>query len=578
MRKYFLSPAATLFLFQLSLAQVNVQNLLCENLKNPVGIDAQQPRLSWQLSADRRNVYQTAYEIRVSSSPAFKDILWSSKNPNSNHSVHVQYAGKSLESGRKYYWQVRVTDDQQKISPWSEPASWQMGLLKPGDWKAEWITVGFIEDSVNRPSPLFRKSFSIARKKIASATAYITAHGMYEATINGKRIGDAYLTPGWTSYKKRLQYQAYDVTHLLKAGGNVVAATLGSGWYRGFLAWNNNKNIYGKDISLLLQIDITFADGTRDQVWTNQYWKTSTGAIKYSEIYHGETIDARDEKTGWNLPGYDDSGWSDAVVLPFSKENLIATINEPIKKHETFKPKRIITTPKGEHVIDFGQNLVGWVIVKAKGKPGDTITIRHAEVLDKFGNFYVENLRIAKSTNHFILKGNGTETFEPHFTFHGFRYIQVNGVNGPLNPDDFTAVALYSAMKPTGSFTSSNPLINQLQHNIQWGQKGNFLDVPTDCPQRDERLGWTGDAQVFSRTAAFNMQVNNFFAKWLKDVAADQTSAGGVPFVVPNVLGDGASSSAGWADAGKATNASATTTSLTTAVTGVLLYARGPAL
>ncbi|HKP32298.1 MAG TPA: family 78 glycoside hydrolase catalytic domain, partial [Chitinophagaceae bacterium] len=548
MRKHFLLCIATLFTI-LSNAQVKVQNLICENLVNPIGLDAEQPRFTWQLSADRRNVTQTAYEIRVSSSPAFKDVVWTSKNPNSNQSVHVPYAGKPLESGKKYYWQVRVTDDQQKVSPWSETASWQMGLLKPGDWKAEWITVGFKEDSINRPSPLFRKTFSFANKKIASATAYITAHGMYEATINGKRIGDAYLTPGWTSYNKRLPYQAYDVSNLLTVGANVVGATLGSGWYRGFLAWDENKNIYGKDISLLLQIDITFTDGTKDQVWTNQYWKTSTGSIKYSEIYHGETIDARDEKAGWTSTGYNDAGWNDAVVLNASKENLIATINEPIKKHETFKPKKIFKTPKGEQVIDFGQNLVGWVVVKANGKAGDKITIRHAEVLDKFGNMYYDNLRIAKSTNHFILKGTGTETFEPHFTFHGFRYIQVDGVKGELSADDFTAVALYSDMKPTGSFTSSNALINQLQHNIQWGQKGNFLDVPTDCPQRDERLGWTGDAQVFSRTAAFNMQVNNFFAKWLKDVAADQTAAGGVPFVVPNVLGDGAASSAGWADA-----------------------------
>jgi len=218
-----------------------------------------------------------------------------------------------------------------------------------------------------------------------------------------------------------------------------------------------------------------------------------------------------------------------------------------VKKHETFNPVKIITTPNGEKVIDFGQNLVGWVVMKAKGNAGDTITISHAEVLDKNGNFYTENLRDAKAQAIYILRGEGEELFEPHFTFFGFRYIKLDGYPGEIKPENFTAVALYSDMQPTGNFSCSNSLINQLQHNIQWGQKGNFLDVPTDCPQRDERLGWTGDAQVFSRTASFNMNVNNFFAKWLKDVAADQLGNGSIPFVIPNVLGPDAAGSTGWA-------------------------------
>ncbi len=254
------------------------------------------------------------------------------------------------------------------------------------------------------------------------------------------------------------------------------------------------------------------------------------------------------EKTGWLMPGYNDKDWSSVKPANFSLNNLIATENEPVKKHETFKPINIFTTPKGEHVIDFGQNLVGWVTVKLKGNAGDTIKISHAEVLDKRGNFYTTNLRAAKAQDVYVLKDDKEETFEPHFTWHGFRYIKVEGLHDALKPENFTAVALYSDMQPTGNFTSSNALINQLQHNIQWGQKGNFLDVPTDCPQRDERLGWTGDAQVFSRTATFNMDVNSFFSKWLKDVAADQFSDGSVPFVIPNVLGEGAGGSTGWAD------------------------------
>ena len=244
---------------------------------------------------------------------------------------------------------------------------------------------------------------------------------------------------------------------------------------------------------------------------------------------HGEIIDARKERTGWLRPGYDDKNWSGVSAKDYDKSVLVATQNEPVKEHETFQPVKITTTPKGEKVIDFGQNLVGWVIVKANGNAGDTITISHAEVLDKAGNFYTDNLRAAKARAIYILRGGSEEIFQPHFTFFGFRYIRIDGYPGEIKPENFTAVALYSDMQRTGSFSCSNELVNQLQHNIQWGQKGNFLDVPTDCPQRDERLGWTGDAQVFSRTAAFNMNVNNFFAKWLKDVAADQQPNGSVP-------------------------------------------------
>ena len=531
-----------------SFAQLKVTNLKCENLTNPINLDVVQPRFTWQLQSDSRNLMQTAYEIQVSDQASLKNILWTSGKVSNDQSVHIPYGGKKLESAKQYYWQVRVWDNHGNNSGWSAPAWWRMGLLSAGDWKAKWITPGFTEDSIYRPCPLFRKQFN-SSKKVKTATAYITAHGLYEANINGKRIGEDYLTPGWTSYNKRLQYQVYDVTGLLQNGNNSIGVTLGSGWYRGTIGWVSNRNSYGRDIALLFQLDIQFADGSTTQIISDETWKSSTGAIRYSEIYNGETIDARLDKSGWLSTGFNDGNWSGVQVKDFTKEVLIATYNEPIRKHEIFKPVKIFKTPKGEQVIDFGQNLVGWVMLKVKGNAGDTITIQHAEVLDKNGNFYIENLRAAKATDHFVLKGGAEETFEPHFTFHGFRYIKISGYAGPVNAESFSAVALYSDMKPTGSFTSSNALINQLQHNIQWGQKGNFLDVPTDCPQRDERLGWTGDAQVFSRTAAYNMEVNNFFAKWLKDLAADQSTTGIIPFVIPNVLGQPVGST-GWADAG----------------------------
>jgi alpha-L-rhamnosidase len=527
-----------------AVAQVAVKNLLCENLVNPVGLDVVQPGFSWQLVSTKRNLVQSSYEIMVMTG---KTTAWKSGKVQTDQSVHVPYGGMGLASGQKYSWKVRVWDSQGNASAWSEAASFQMALLNASDWKAKWIEAGFAEDTINRPAQYFRKKFSLS-KKIASATAYITAHGMYEAQLNGKRIGDYYLTPGWTSYNKRLQYQVYDVTSLISTGNNAIGIMAGNGWYRGYLAWENNKNIYGKYLGVLFQLNITYTDGTTETVLSDESWKSSTGAISYAEIYHGETIDARLEKAGWSTAGYNDADWSPVKVADYANNNLLATYNEPIKKQEVFKPVKIITTPKGEKVIDFGQNLVGWVTVKAKGNAGDKIGIQHAEVLDKHGNFYTENLRVAKAAASYILKGGMEEIFEPHFTFYGFRYIKINEYPGELKPENFEAVALYSNMAPTGSFTSSNSLINQLQHNIQWGQKGNFLDVPTDCPQRDERLGWTGDAQVFSRTAAFNFGVNNFFAKWLKDIAADQQPNGSVPFVIPNVLGPGAGASTGWAD------------------------------
>ncbi|HSQ44402.1 MAG TPA: alpha-L-rhamnosidase N-terminal domain-containing protein, partial [Ginsengibacter sp.] len=305
--------------------RLSAQNFLVENKVNPIGIDVKTPQFSWQLISDKRNVVQTAYEIRVSDNLQDllknKNLVWNSGKVLSDSSVHVLYKGRELQSNTKYYWQVRTWTNKSKSALWSQPASWKMALLKTSDWKAEWIGPGFIEDSIMRPSPLFRKEFSV-EKKVVSATAYITAHGLYVAMINGQRIGDAYLTPGWTSYKNRLQYQAYDVTNLLKNGTNAVGAILGNGWYRGVIGFSNNINVYGKDIALLLQINITYSDGSTGFVLSDGSWKSSTGGIRYDEIYNGETDDARDEKTGWTLPGYDDAKWSGVTVAGYPKDIL----------------------------------------------------------------------------------------------------------------------------------------------------------------------------------------------------------------------------------------------------------------
>ena len=414
-------------------------------MENPVGLDILQPRFSWQLSSDKRNVQQLAYEIKVVDG---KSVAWSSGRQETDASVHVPYAGTALKSGKKYTWQVRVWDNSGKPSLWSSPANFQMALLDPADWKASWIEPGYKEDTVMRPSPMFRKEFT-SGKKIVSAMAYITAHGMYEAEINGQRVGDAYLTPGWTAYKKRIQYQVYDVTPLLKSGKNAIGITLGNGWYRGIIGFENNVNFYGKDIALLFQMDITYSDGTTESILSDGSWKSSTGPIRYSEIYNGEIYDARMEKKGWSAPGYDDASWTSVKTANHPMNVLVATYNEPVKKHEVFKAVKIFTTPAGEKVIDFGQNLVGWVILKVSGNAGDSIKLSHAEVLDKKGNFYTANLRAAKAQNIYILKGGAAETFEPHFTWQGFRYAKIEGLKGEIKPENIQAVTLYSDMKPT---------------------------------------------------------------------------------------------------------------------------------
>ncbi|GGI29111.1 family 78 glycoside hydrolase catalytic domain [Pedobacter mendelii] len=525
--------------------KLSVNNLTVEHQINPLSVDNSHLRFSWKINSDLQNTMQTSYEIRISNNPLITDrnsVKIAKKN---DHSVLTAYEGPALLSKTKYYWQVKVKDNHGNTSPWSAIQYFQTGL-GVADWTAKWICTPNQDTSLI--SPLFRKEFNL-NKKIKSAMIYITAKGLYEANINGKRLGNEYLSPGWTSYKNHLQYQVYDITGSIKNGANAIGISLGDGWYKGRIGFDNQNKFYGDTRALLLQLEIEYTDGEKEIISSDESWKSNNGPILASSIYDGETYDARLELPGWTTAGYqENSSWKAVRILDKGTEKLIGMSGPAVKKHEEFKAIKIIKTPKDETIIDFGQNLVGWVILKAKGRSGTKITISHSEVLDKAGNFYTSNLRSAKQQNNYILKGSDEQVFEPHFTFQGFRYIKVEGYPGTINLENFKAVAIYSDMKVTGKFSTSNPLLNQLQHNIEWGQKGNFVDVPTDCPQRDERLGWTGDAQAFSKTAAYNMDVSGFFTKWLKDVKADQLPNGSIPYVVPNVLNEGANGSAGWAD------------------------------
>lgn len=519
------------------LSQVSIQSISVENQSNPKGIGVASPRFSWKLSSATRNESQSAYAIQVYQG---KKQVWNSGKVNSSSSIFIPYAGDALLSNATYSAKVQVWNAQGKASKLAY-TTFSTALLVRKDWKAKWVTSGLSADSVNGKVPVFRHRF-ILSKKVASARAFVTARGAYEAKMNGSRVGDSYLNPGWTSYNKHLQYQVYDLTSQMKSGENEIKVQVGSGWFRSRLGWQNNQNYYGSTTALLWQLEIKYTDGTTQMIISDSNWQVGFGQIVSSEIYDGEHQDTR---LVWEAKGQ-------AKEIQANFDVLNAQINEPIKKQEVLAVKRVLTSPKGYKILDFGQNIVGWIKLNVKGKSGQKVVLRHVEMLDKRGEPYFDNLRSAKALATYELNGQ-QQTIEPHFTFFGFRYVQVEGID--VNAVDYQAIALHSDMASTGSFETSNPLLNQLQSNIRWGQKGNFLDVPTDCPQRDERLGWTGDAEVFSRTASFNFNVNQFFAKWLKDVKADQFPNGAVPFVIPDILNkpnagpEAQNGAAGWSDA-----------------------------
>ncbi len=531
---------------------IALSNLETEYKVNPVGIDNLNPGMSWQIKSNRQNTVQTAWQLQVSVCPGSLeagDHFWDSGKVLSGVSIHNIYNGPPLESRQRYFWRVRIWDNQDIVSSWSETAFWEMGLLHGNDWQATWIEPDLDEDhSISQPSPMMRSEFE-TRGSIMAARAYVSSYGLYEMHINGYRIGEELFTPGWTSFHNRLQYQTYDITEYIEEGKNATGVYLGDGWYRGFIGWGNQRNYYGKTLAFLAQIEITYEDGSIHVFGTDDNWKSSTGPVLRSDIYNGEFYDARLEKQGWILPGYNDSQWQGVIPVDYPFDNLIAQQAPPVIKIQELKPVDIFKTPEGDLVVDMGQNMIGWIKLRVQGNAGTRIVLRHAEVLDKEGNFYTDNLRSADQANTYITRGGDTETWEPKFTFQGFRYVAIEGYPGSLAPEDITGVIIHSAMEPTGHFQCSHPLVNQLQHNIIWGQKGNFLEVPTDCPQRDERMGWTGDIQVFANTANINMNTTSFLSKWLGDLAADQNQAGSVPHVVPNVLGEGSYGSAGWGDA-----------------------------
>ncbi len=538
------------------------KRLRCEYLEAPIGIDALQPRLSWWLDDERPAEIQTGYHILAATDPESleqeRGDLWDTGRVESSETCHVPYAGRALASRQRVWWKVRSFDSDGIGSPWSRATYFEIGLLTSEEWRARWIAARLM-GSKRTPVqvPALRRAFDLPQD-VAQARLYITALGTYDVEINGERAIDVELAPGWTDFSKRVRYRAFDVTRVLRRGANAIGVLLGDGWYCGTLGLSDRQQ-YGDRPALLAQLEAQLVDGTRVRIVTDDLWKWHPSPILYSDLMQGESVDGRQSLGAWSTPEYDATQWTQVDVLPAHPDvALDASMSPPIKVLERRSPARPPIRRRGDLgavrlIYDFGQNLAGRIRLRVRAPRGTSFEIRHAERLDASGELHTANLRKAAATDSFTCAGaTEGETFEPRFTFHGFQFVEISGQFDPAAIEDVTAAVLSSALPEIGEFHCDHLLLNRLQSNIQWSQRGNFLDVPTDCPQRDERLGWTGDAQVFARTAAFNLDVAAFYAKWLIDLTDAQQPGGTVPPLAPVppalaiMRGDGGP---GWSDA-----------------------------
>lgn len=504
-----------------------------EHYREAIGVGNSTPRISWKTSAPA-GWTPAAYQIETTR----EGTVEVGPRVESGESVLVPWPSAPLHSREEVSVRVRVWGkDDAEPSNWSAPSTVEAGLLAPEDWTATAITPGWEEDrDSDRRPPLLRRDFTVPRP-VTKARLYVTAHGLYEMEINGARVGTDILSPGWTVYGQRLRYYTYDVTELVHQGDNALGSWLADGWYRGRIGFHDGyRNLYGEKIALLTQLHITHDDGSVTVVGSDTQWKAAFGPIEFTGLYEGETYDARQLPSGWSLPGFDDVGWSPVVEVVQDPSTLVAPDGPPVRCTEEVQPTAVFTSPAGKLVIDFGQNLVGRLRITVQGKPGDQITLRHAEVLQD-GELFTRPLRRAISTDTYTIAGNGPETWEPRFTIHGFRYAEIDGWTGGDIKDNVAARVYHTDMERTGWFESSNPDLNRLHENVRWSMRGNFVDIPTDCPQRDERLGWTGDIQVFAPTASFLYDCSGMLSSWLKDVAVEQLPDGTIPWYVPVIPG-----------------------------------------
>ncbi|MBF6600524.1 MAG: family 78 glycoside hydrolase catalytic domain [Dehalococcoidia bacterium] len=473
---------------------------------------------------------QTAYEIAVRRDGG----VATTGRIDSDASVLVPWPFAPLTSRGRCDVRVRVWGDDGAHSDWSAPLAIEAGLLDPSDWRARFVSAA--DEGAALTAPLLRREFEL-RPGAVRARLYVSALGVYECELNGRRVGDHVLAPGWTSYDHRLRYQTFDVLDLLQPADNAIGATLGEGWYRGRIGFpgSGGRELYGDRLALLAQLEVAYKDGSVDVVATDRRWRSAPGPILASGIYDGETYDARREAPGWSRAGFDDSAWGDVAGVERDLGTLVAPDGPPLRRIDELAAVAVLTSPSGKTIVDFGQNIAGRLRIAVAGAAGQTVTLRHAEVLQD-GELCTTPLRGAQATDRYTLRGGGPETWEPRFTYHGFRYAEVDGWPGTLTLDALRAVVCHSDIGRSGWFECSEPLLNRFHENVVWSMKANFFDVPTDCPQRDERLGWTGDLTVFSPAACYLHDVAGFLASWLADLAADQHESGIVPVVVPDVL------------------------------------------
>jgi alpha-L-rhamnosidase len=571
------------------LVLLTVLGLRTEYLPNPEGIEATQPRLQWQLASTQRGQKQTAYRILVASSAealARDDgDFWDSGKVMSDATSQIAYAGKPLNSGQRCFWKVQAWDKDGNASAWSEPAKWSMGLLKSEDWKAQWIS--FKDESPLHterqklhlpPARHYRKDFD-APRSVKRATLYFSALGIAEMQLNGTRVGEAWFESGWADYARRAYYRTHDVTALVKQGQNRIGAIVADGWYAGYVGYGmlvgygpgkTGRNIYGKTPALLAQLNIEYNDGTHEIVGTDATWQTSgDGPIREADMLMGESYDARrtDEQTwkweaaipaeanGSTKAKFFEPGINREIDLGFQKPpKLVAYTAPPIRVVEELAAQRITEPKPGTYIFDLGQNIAGVVRLKIKGPAGTVVQLRHGEMLHQDGRLMTENLRKARATDFYTLRGDPAgETWQPQFTYHGFQFVELTGLPEKPALDAITGLVLSNDTPATGEFACSDPVMTQFWRNTVRTQRANFLEIPTDCPQRDERLGWMGDAQIYVRTASYNADVSAFFTKWLDDVEEAQRDSGAYPDYAPYPFAHGkpgATHGTAWTDAG----------------------------
>lgn len=548
-------------------------NLRAEYKSNPF-LDEKSPRLSWELVSKKYNQYQSAYQVIVASSleelNKNEGDIWDTGKVISSQTNQIAYAGKGLKSRQQVWWKVRVWDADDKTGKWSEVNFWEMGLLADADWKANWIGYDLNDQAELGkyhlpPSPYLRNEAEVT-KKVRSARLYIGSLGLHEFYINGNKIGQDYFASGWTDYNKRVYYNAYDVTSYVQNGTNVFGAILSDGWYSGYLGYallvgtEKVRGYYG-DIPLLkAQVELTFEDGSRQVISTSADWKASTGAITESDLLQGERHDATKEKLGWNNVNFNDDGWLPVQVVGEKEGRKLQLYpSQPVRVVKELPIKTIKRLDNGKYIVDFGQNFAGIIRLKIKGKPNDSLVFRYGEMLHPNGTLVTENLRTARATDTYVLKGNPHgEEWSPSFTFHGFQFVEVSGLTEMPKADFLVGLAMSSDLETVGHLETDNSVLNQIYSNIVWTQRANYLDVPTDCPQRDERLGWTADAQVYIRSATYNNDIAAFHTKWIQDLNDSQWPNGAFPVYAPMpVDGNGKAAirasdtySPGWSEAG----------------------------